>query len=114
LVAQFEAFQVALQLVTALAPISERLRGASCTALAAQLDEAGDSVALNTAEGNGRHGKRDRARFFDIARASAKEVSAALAIAVAKRALAPAEVAEVEALADRCRAMLYRLARPPQ
>jgi four helix bundle protein len=112
LVAQFEAFQVSLQLVTALAPICEKLRASGNASLAAHVDEAADSVALNTAEGNGRRGRRDRARFFDIARASGEEVSAGLAVAVAKRALTREEVAEVLELANRCRAMLYRLVHP--
>src|SRR5688500_10384145 len=37
---------------------------------------AAQSIALNIAEGNGKHSLRDRSRFFDIARGSALECAA--------------------------------------
>jgi four helix bundle protein len=43
-----------------------------------QLERAGDSIALNIAEGNGKFTEKDRCKFFDIARGSAFESSAAL------------------------------------
>ncbi|MGE0454392.1 MAG: four helix bundle protein [Vicinamibacteria bacterium] len=43
-----------------------------------QLARASASVALNLAEGLGRSSNRDRARFFEIAKASAMECQAAL------------------------------------
>lgn len=46
--------------------------------LSDQLKRAICSVLLNTAEGNGRRSSRERRRFFDIARASATESSAAI------------------------------------
>ncbi len=46
-----------------------------------QLKRALASVSLNIAEGNGRDGLKDRARFFAIARGSATEVSAIMDIA---------------------------------
>lgn len=49
--------------------------------LADQLKRALASVSLNIAEGNGRSGLKDRARFFAIARGSATEVSAIIDIA---------------------------------
>ena len=44
-----------------------------------------------------------------MAAGSASEVTVALRIAVAKRYVTTAEVADVEAMLDRIRAMLYRL-----
>lgn len=48
-----------------------------------QLKRAMASIPLNIAEGAGRSGTRDRARFFAIARGSAMEVSAIIDIAQA-------------------------------
>jgi four helix bundle protein len=55
-----------------------------------QLDRAATSIPLNIAEGNGKFSKRDRARFFDIARGSALESAAALDVLI-RRKLAPEE-----------------------
>jgi four helix bundle protein len=51
-----------------------------------QLDRASLSSLLNTAEGNGRRGLRQRAKFFDDARGSATESAACLDAMVAKKA----------------------------
>ena len=53
-----------------------------------QLDRASMSIVLNIAEGAGRRGGPDRARFFAIARGSATECAAILDI-VRARGLAP-------------------------
>ena len=44
-----------------------------------------------------------------MAAGSASEVTTALRIAVAKRYISPVEFAEIDAVLDRIRAMLYRL-----
>jgi four helix bundle protein len=49
-----------------------------------QLARAGDSVALNIAEGNGKFSQKDRARFFQIAHGSALECAACLDLLVAR------------------------------
>jgi four helix bundle protein len=53
-----------------------------------QLARAGDSIALNIAEGNGKFSQKDRARFFQIAHGSALECAACLDILVARRCCA--------------------------
>jgi four helix bundle protein len=50
-----------------------------------QLDRAGLSSLLNTAEGNGKRQRQGRAKFFDDARGSATECAACLDALVAKR-----------------------------
>jgi four helix bundle protein len=42
------------------------------------LERAGDSIALNIAEGNGKFSQKDRARFFQITHGSALESAACL------------------------------------
>ena len=49
-----------------------------------QLERAGDSIALNIAEGNGKFSHKDRARFFQIAHGSALESAACLDLFVAR------------------------------
>lgn len=80
------------------------------TSLAKQLASASESVALNLGEGRLRR-DGDRRRHFEMAAGSASEVTVALRIAVAKRYITAAEAAEVDAVLDRVRAMLYRLTR---
>jgi four helix bundle protein len=55
------------------------------------LERAGDSIALNIAEGNGKFSRKDRARFFQIAHGSALESAACLDLLVARRCC-PADV----------------------
>src|ERR1700739_4696450 len=54
------------------------------------LDRAATSIPLNIAEGNGKFSKRDRARFFDIARGSALESAAILDVLVSRRLMTTA------------------------
>jgi len=54
-----------------------------------QLERASLSVVLNSAEAAGRHSRREKARFYAIARGSATEV-AALFDVLERRRLAPA------------------------
>lgn len=56
----------------------------SSSTLYDQLDRASISIPLNIAEGNGKWTKKDRCRFFDIAKGSALECAAALDIAVVR------------------------------
>src|SRR5713101_3765001 len=50
-----------------------------------QRDRAATSIPLNIAEGNGKFSRRDRARFFDIARGSAVESAASLDVLVRRK-----------------------------
>ena len=53
------------------------------------LERAGDSIALNIAEGNGKFSRKDRARFFQIAHGSALESAACLDLFVARGCCEP-------------------------
>jgi four helix bundle protein len=57
-----------------------------------QLDRAATSIPLNLAEGNGKFSRRDRARFFDIARGSALEAAASLDVLVSRKVITQAQV----------------------
>jgi four helix bundle protein len=74
-----------------------------------QLERASLSAVTNIAEGAGRHSRRDKARFYTIARGSAAE-AAALIDVMRIRGLAPADdCIEAKALAVRVVQMLTRL-----
>ena len=57
-----------------------------------QLDRAATSIPLNIAEGNGKFSKRDRARYFDIARGSALEAAASLDVLVSRKLMTSTQV----------------------
>jgi four helix bundle protein len=105
--AMFDALEMSLQVLQRLVPVETRIRRKSA-ALAKQLANASESIALNLGEGRLRH-DGDKRRHFEMAAGSASEVTVALRIAVAKGYITPAELAEVDVVLDRVRAMLYRL-----
>ena len=104
----FEAYQVALELMTALRPVVEGLAKRN-RSLADQVRRAAASVPLNLAESNRRAGQ-DRIQHFRIAAGSAAAVRAALQVAWAWGDAEPCPMAE--ALLDRLLAMLWRLTHP--
>src|SRR5881398_1882439 len=56
------------------------------------LGRAATSIPLNVAEGNGKFSRRDRARFFDIARGSALEAAASLDVLVSRKLITKTQV----------------------
>src|SRR5947207_13619919 len=73
------------------------------------LERAGDSIALNIAEGNGKFSRRDRARFFEIAHGSALESAACLDLFIARRCCEPSAIVEGKALREEIVKMLFKL-----
>jgi len=74
-----------------------------------QLERATLSVVLNLAEGAGRRSRRDKARFYTIARGSAMESAALIDVLVARQ-IASAEAAkEAKELVIRVIQMLSKL-----
>jgi four helix bundle protein len=82
---RLHCYQVALELhslsATLVASFSTRI-------VKDQLERASLSVVLNIAEGGGRRARRDKARFYTIARGSATEVAALMDV-LERRHLAP-------------------------
>jgi four helix bundle protein len=107
---RFEAYEVALELAAALAPVLANLARHD-SSLACQMRRATASVALCLAEGARRTGK-DRLHLYRVAAGSAAEVRAALALARAWSFAVPAQLSASEALLDRVLAMLWRLTHP--
>ncbi len=89
---KLRAYREALKFAAWVEPVIEKLP----PKLAArdQLDRASTSAVLNIAEGNGKRSYADRCRYFDIARGSALEVAACLDVLVARKKLAPDDIAE--------------------
>ena len=74
-----------------------------------QLERAGDSVALNIAEGNGKFSRKDRARFFQIAHGSALESAACLDLLVARRCCGTDTITRGKAILQEIVKMLFRM-----
>lgn len=73
------------------------------------LERAGDSIALNIAEGNGKFSQKDRARFFQIAHGSALECAACLDLLVARRCCAGSAVARGKSILEEIVKMLFAM-----
>ncbi len=74
-----------------------------------QLERASLSVVLNIAEAGGRRSRRDKARYYAIARGSATEVAALLDILALRRLASPAAIRTGRRLAIRIVQMLTRM-----
>jgi four helix bundle protein len=73
------------------------------------LERAGDSIALNIAEGNGKFSRKDRARFFQIAHGSALESAACLDLLVAHRCCPPDATIRGKAILEEIVRMLFTM-----
>ena len=73
------------------------------------LERAGDSIALNIAEGNGKFSQKDRARFFQIAHGSALESAACLDLLVARRCCADDAIARGKSILEEIVKMLFAM-----
>jgi four helix bundle protein len=73
------------------------------------LERAGDSIALNIAEGNGNFSQKDRARFFQIAHGSALELAACLDLLVARRCCARDAIVKGKAILEEIVKMLFTM-----
>ena len=73
------------------------------------LERAGDSIALNIAEGNGKFSLKDRARFFQMAHGSALECAACLDLFVARRCCEQEAIANGKHLLEEIVKMLFSM-----
>ena len=71
------------------------------------LERAGDSIALNIAEGNGKFSLKDRARFFQIAHGPALESAACLDLFVARGCCEQEAIAKGKLLLEEIVRMLF-------
>ena len=77
--------------------------------LADQLRRASTSVPLNIAEGYGKRGIADRARFYDIARGSAHECAALIDVLAVLEVINPEEIQSAKELLHRIVSMLVKM-----
>ncbi len=104
----FIAYEVSLELVTALRPVVPLIERHDRD-LADQIRRAASSVVLNLAEGQ-RSAKGNKQKHYAIAHGSANEVKAAMATAVAWGWLG--DTVPALATLDRLLALLWRLTHP--
>jgi four helix bundle protein len=79
------------------------------TATRDHLERAGDSIALNIAEGNGKFSVKDRARFFQIAHGSALESAACLDLFVARGCCETDAIAKGKLILEEIVKMLFTM-----
>ena len=103
--AKLHCYQVALELHTLCSVLVASLN----RIVRDQLERASLSIVLNSAEAAGRHSRREKARFYGIARGSATEVAALMDV-LERRRLAPvAAIRSGRRLAIRVVQMLTRM-----
>jgi four helix bundle protein len=100
-------YQRALQFATWSQDLIESLTKRTSTR--DQLERAGDSVALNIAEGNGKFSRKDRGRFLQIAHGSALESAACLDLLVARRCCPAEAVVKDKTVLEEIVRMLFTL-----
>lgn len=100
-------YQTSLELVTDAAEVVRRFPP-GLGFLADQLRRAAASVPLNFSEGCRRKSAKERARYFEVASGSAREVSAIVDVAHRLGGLEEERLAEVKDRCDHLCAMLHR------
>jgi four helix bundle protein len=100
-------YQRALQFATWSQDLIESLTKRTSTR--DHLERAGDSVALNIAEGNGKFSRKDRGRFLQIAHGSALESAACLDLLVARRCCPAEAIVKGKAILEEIVKMLFKM-----
>ena len=90
---KLEVYQVAIDFVAWCETLLEECKGKAASAKQ-HLDEASSSIPNNIAEGNGKWSKKDRKKFFEVARGSALECASCLDVLVAKRRISADRLTE--------------------
>ena len=101
-------YRVSLEYVGNVYELSSRLKGNHRHARD-HLLRASQSIPLNIAEGNGKSGRKDRRRYFEIARGSALECAAIQDVLEVGGAMTAEENAANKELLNRIVAMLTKL-----
>jgi four helix bundle protein len=102
---KLHVYQIALELHTLCSTLVASLN----RIVRDQLERASLSVVLNTAEAAGRHSRREKARFYAIARGSATEVAALFDVLERRRLASSAASRTGRRLAIRVVQMLTRM-----
>jgi four helix bundle protein len=90
---KLEVYQIAIQFVAWPETLLEDCKGKAASGKK-HLDEASSSIPKNIAEGKGKWSKKDRKKFFEIARGSALECASCLDILVAKRRISAKRIVD--------------------
>jgi four helix bundle protein len=106
-----DVWHVAMVLILEIYRISRSLPAEERYGLVSQMRRAAVSVAVNIAEGAGRHARGDFLRFLSIARGSLREIDCLLRIVERLGFVHAADLEVARALAERVSRMLNRLRR---
>jgi four helix bundle protein len=105
---KLEVYQVSIELLTLLFQLMPKIPP-GYGFLTEQLRRASLSIPLNIAEGNAKFGKKEKGRFFGIARASANECGAILDVANAAQIWEQQEILKARKLLYRIVCMLSKM-----
>ncbi len=109
---KLDVYQLELQFVGWTADLLANIapkKGVRIGEICDQLDRASLSALLNTAEGNGKRRRQQRAKFFDDARGSITECAACLDALVAKKVVASGQIEKGKVLLVRVYSILTKL-----
>lgn len=104
------AWQLGMELAQTCYLLSKLLPSHERFGLVSQITRSATSIPANIAEGYGRGGRPEFARFLGIANGSLKELETHLELCIRCQLLQPTAVAPALGLADRTGAVIRRLA----
>lgn len=106
---KLDVYNKALDLFQVVEDLCRDLKGKTTFSLLDQLNRATLSISLNIAEGNGRWHKKDKQRFFWIARGSVFEVVPIVQLLHRSHLISEKTYSELYGRTDAISKMLYKL-----
>lgn len=98
-----------LKLIKEIYHLTERFPSEEKFGMISQLRRASVSILSNISEGEARNSRKEKRRFYEIARASLVEVDSQIEIAIELEFISKSDIQELSILVNECFAMLSKL-----